>query len=648
MIGREDEVRDYRLRARKINALVAVCFCLIGVRLFYLQILKGDELRKYSEANRLKKEKVFPTRGIIFDRLGRVLVDNRASYDAVVLSQYYKATAKMNARLAKVLEMEEAELELKLQKAKTQSFYPVLLKSDVSKDIIAAIEMDSEGFAGVDIEANVQRRYPYGEIAAQVFGYVGEVDKWELKRDTKKVLQFGDNIGKQGLERTFDSYLRGINGVGYVEVDAMGRRRKREQGEELLGFVAQTEPVPGDNLYLTIDLDLELVAVHAMQERNFSGAVIALDPRNGEVLVMASLPSYHPEKLSSREVDPKIWSHLSGSESGLALLNRAIQGVYPPGSTFKLLVAIAALTEGVASPHTMVNCTGFLPFGSRHFNCWRKHGNIDFITAIHQSCDVFFYTLGLQLGIDKLAKYARLFGLGERTEVERLSSEAMGLIPDSEWKQRIFKEIWYPGETLSVAIGQGAVTVTPLQLATVYAAIANGGFVYRPYIVKKIEGHQGEVIKEYQPMLKRNKIDIPTEVFEVVKEGLYRVVNEPGGTAYMSRSKAIVLSGKTGTSQIKSFTDITKKKCENMEPKDKHHAWFVGYAPRETPEIVVAVLAEHGCHGYIAGRIVKEIVEAHFEKKEVPELEQISADRESKAAPVERAVTGNTGVSNQQ
>lgn len=612
MIGREDEVRRYREHVKFYYAGILVALGFIVARLFYLQIMKGEELRKFSDNNRLKKERVFASRGMIFDRNGKVIVDNRASFDVVLLSQYYSFAPEENIRLAKALKMEPEELERRLSKVnRAPSYYPVLLKSDVSKDVLAAIEMDAEGFRGVDIEINVQRRYPFGDISSQLLGYIGEVDPNDLK-DKRKNFQKGDYIGKMGIERHLDAELRGLNGVGYVEVDAMGRRKKSETNERLLGFYTQTDPIPGHNIYLTLDSDLEEVAAHALKSRDFSGSVVALDPRSGEVLAMVNYPSYDPATISGREVNAKVWSALA-EDKDRPLRNRAIQDHYPPGSTFKLIVAIAGLAEGLVTPKTSVTCNGSLPFGKRTFNCWKHHGPVDFVRAIKESCDVFFYKLGLQLGVDRLAKYSRLYGFGARTGI-KLPGEQKGLIPDSEWKLKTYNEKWQEGETLSIAIGQGYVDVTPLQLVSAYSAIGNGGFIYRPYLVRRVESRSGGLIREFQPELVR-KIEVPTEVYDAVKEGLYRVVNEAGGTAFASRSKKTIISGKTGTAQVRNFGDIKKAKCDNLDRKDRHHGVFVGYAPRDNPQIAVVAMAEHACHGSSAAPVVKEVIDAYFEKQ---------------------------------
>ncbi len=615
MIGREDEVREYRERVKAFYYIFFFALCLIGTRLFYLQILKGEDLRKYSDGNRLKKERLFASRGIIYDRNGKVIVDNRASFDVVLLSQYYSFTPEANEKLAKALEISVEDFEKRISKvSRAPSFYPVLLKSDVSKDVIAAVEMGALNgdFKGVDIEANVQRRYPMKEISAQLLGYTGEVDTKDISTDPKKQLQPGDYIGKMGIERFYDNYLRGSNGVGYVEVDATGRRKKSEGAEKLLGFVAQDEPVSGKDIYLTLDVDLEKAAADALKSRNYNGSVVAIDPRTGEILAMVNYPSYDPQYISGREVTAKVWNLLR-DDPDRPLRNRAIQDHYPPGSTFKLFIALGVLGEKKATAASSINCPGQMRFGKRSFACWKRHGTVDLIHAIKESCDVFFYNEGLALGIDDIAKYARMFGLGSRTGLN-LAGEAKGLIPDSKWKEARYHEAWQPGETLSVAIGQGAVDVTPIQLVDAYAAIGNGGFLWRPFIVRKIEGKNGTTLEETKPQLTR-KIDLPPDVFDTVKEGLFRVVNEPGGTATASHSKKTIISGKTGTAQVRAFTDMKHVSCPQLEVKDRHHGLFVGYAPRDNPTIAVVAIAEHACHGSNAAHVVKDVIDAYMDKQ---------------------------------
>jgi len=631
VIGREDEVRDYRTRIWAFQFPVILGFTILVLRLFYLQLIKGEELRRFSEANRLKKEKVIAARGKIYDRNGKVIIDNRAAFDIVLVSQYYSYEEKENKRLASALKLSPADFEKRLSKInRGPSYAPGLLKADVSKDLIAAIETSIFGFQGVDVENNVQRRYPYGEVGSQLLGYVSEVEKKDIAANPQ--LQLGDYIGRTGLERLFDSELRGLDGVGYVEVDARGRRRKSERSDKLLGYFSQTDPSPGNSLYLTIDMDLSAKAHESMRSHSFNGTVIAMDPRTGEVLALVNQPSYDPSRISGREVDPEVWSRLQ-SNPEKPLRNRAVQDIYMPGSTFKTIVGIAALAEGITKQSRGMECHGFLKSGNHKLNCWKTHGWTDFTKALRESCNVYFANLGSELGVDKIAKYARLFGFGERTGV-LARGENKGLIPDSEWKVKALKEEWQPGETLSVAIGQGFVTVTPMQLVNAYATIANGGTRFKPYLIRRIEKLNGEPVQDFKPEVQA-KIDLPGKVWETVKDGLFEVANRPGGTAIVSgHSKKTTISGKTGTAQVRGFSDISKvKNCMALPVKDRHHGWFVGYAPKENPEIAVVALAEHSCHGASAAPIVRDVIEAYIDKQN---LEKGILPKDEKAPAVKQ------------
>ncbi|NBT57837.1 penicillin-binding protein 2 [bacterium] len=613
MIGREDEVKQYRTRIWIFQVPIILGFLILGGRLFYLQVLRGDELRSFSEANRLKKEKVVAARGRIYDRNGKVIIDNRAAFDAVLVSQYYSFEEKENRRLASALRISPPEFEKKMSKInRGPSYAPGLLKADIGKELIAAIETDSQGFRGVDIESNVQRKYHFGEVSAQLFGYVSEVGKRDIKSDSR--LQQGDYIGRTGLERFYDSELRGMDGVGYVEVDARGRRRRTENNDKILGYFSRTEPNPGNSLYLTIDIDLSQIANQSMKDHGFNGTVIALDPQSGEILTMVNQPSYDPGKISGREVDPYIWSRIQNNRDR-PMRNRAIQDIYMPGSTFKTIVGVAALGEGVVSKNKGMECHGFIKSGNHKLNCWKTHGWTDFVKAIRESCNVYFSQLGAELGIDTIARYARLFGFGSPTGVLP-SGEQKGVIPDTQWKQATLKQEWMPGETLSAAIGQGYVTITPIQLVNAYSTIATEGVRYKPFLIRRIERPNGEVVKEFKPE-KLSEIKLGPEVWKTIKEGLFQVVNQTGGTASVSgRSKKTIISGKTGTAQVRGFSDISKiKNCMALPIDQRHHGWFVGYAPREKPEIAVVALAEHSCHGSSAAPIVRDVIDGYFDKQ---------------------------------
>jgi len=629
VIGREDEVKPYRERLWIFQLPIFIGFLILISRLIYLQVLRGSELKRFSEANRLKKEKVVAARGRIYDRNGKVIVDNRAAFDAVLIPQYFSSDAKEKSRLAQALQIPEQNLSEKLNKINRGPKYSAgLVKADVDKEVIAAIETSSGEFLGVDIESNVHRKYLFGEVGAQLFGYISEVGKKDLQKNPQ--LELGDFIGRTGLEHYYDNQLRGIDGVGYVEVDARGRRRLTNNAN-VLGYVSTTEPTPGNSLYLTLDIDLSLKAHQSMKHHEFNGTVIALDPRTGEVLTMINLPSYDPGQLSGREINPKVWNRILGNPDR-PMRNRAVQDIFMPGSTFKTIVGIAGLAEGVVKKKGSINCEGFIKTGTHKLNCWKTHGVTDFVKAVRESCNVYFAQLGAELGIDTIARYSKLFGFGQPSGVVPMG-EQKGLIPDSQWKKEKLKADWFQGETLSAAIGQGYVTITPIQLVNAYAAIANNGVRFKPFLIRRIERPNGELIKEFKP---EQELDIRLEssVWKEIQEGLFQVVNSKGGTAsYSGRSSKTVISGKTGTAQVRGFSDISKiKNCNALPFNQRHHGWFVGYAPRENPEIAVVALAEHSCHGSSAAPVVRDVIESYFDKinleKGIP-VEAVSYQKQS-------------------
>jgi len=612
MIGREEEIRDYRPRVAKFAALGLLLFLGLGVRLIYLQWLRGDELFRFSERNHLKMEVRFAPRGQIRDRHGRVIVDNRAAFDVELLPQFYDSNPADDGKLARILKLDAKAWKNRMSFAGKQSpFLPLLLAADVTPDMIAALETDWVGFPGVQIHPSAHRRYAFQEISAQLLGYVSEATAEELKSGGSLGLQPGDALGKMGLERQYDTELRGEDGNGYIEVDARGRRTDSEENlEEGIGYLPGKVPVAGNDLTLTLDIELEAVASHALTSRRAEGAVVALDPKSGEVLALVSTPSFSPEVLSGKRVASDVWSALV-QDANHPLRNRAIQDVFPPGSTFKPFLALAALSEGTIAAETTSFCSGGLHFGHRNYHCWKNHGKVDMARAIEVSCDVYFYQLGMQLGVDTIAKYAKLFGLGDRSGID-LPMEQRGLIPSSQWKKKTFREAWQPGETLSVSIGQGFVAVTPLQMAAAYAAIGNGGYLYRPHLLKAMRNPKGLLLRQNVPELVRH-LEISAQALQVVRNGLERVVNEPGGSGYRGvRSGKVRIAGKTGTAQVRQFADMSKVDCSRLPKPFRHHGWFVGYAPAENPEIAVAVIVEHGCHG-AANPIAKEVIESYFE-----------------------------------
>lgn len=558
---------------------VIACLLLTVGRLWYLQIVQGEEMRSLSEHNRIRLRRVPAERGIIYDRQGVILADNRPSFDVILVPEDAGDVPAVLSRLQGHLN-DGLNVTSLSQLQRKAPYQPVVLQRDIAWPGVAAIETHQLDLPGVTLEVTPRRIYPLGTLAAHLLGYVGEATPRDL--ELRKELYMGDVIGKAGIERPFDRELRGISGREEIEVDAVGRR---------IGVLAAEPETPGRNLVLTIDAETQAAAEEALAD--YRGAIVALDPNTGEVLALASRPTFDPNDFAGG-ISPEAWRDLI-EDPYRPLTNRAIQGQYPPASTFKIIVGMAALEKGVIGGQDIC-CWGGLPFGGRVFRCWRRegHGCIDFHMGVVQSCDVFFFEVGDRLGIDTIAEYARMFGLGETTGVG-IGYEERGLIPDSKWKRRRFGEPWYPGETLSVAIGQGFVLTTPLQMASVIATVANGGTRYRPFVVKRIEEADG-VSTEFGPEVVA-QLDVRPATFSRMRAALKDVVMGERGTGRRARIEGFTVAGKTGTAQAAGAA-IAEGGREGVPERFRDHAWFVGYAPAEAPTIAVSVLVEHvGHHG---------------------------------------------------
>ncbi len=577
-------------------------FVLLVARLWYLQILQGEDMRAMSENNRIRLHRVQATRGTVLDRYGRVLIDSRPSYDAVVVPEDTPSLELLLENLAQLIGQSTADLHAALGQrgGGRPPFGDVVVRRDLSREEVIALETHQLDLPGVSLRITPRRSYPLGTQLAHLLGYVGEADPAELAADPR--YDMGDLVGKVGLEKRWESYLRGTNGGQQVEVDAVGRK---------LRVLREVEEVPGHTVRLTIDLDLQSAATAALADRD--GSIVALDPNTGEILAFANHPSFDPN-LFARGIRRDEWQSLS-RDKHRPLNNRAIQGQYPPGSTFKIIVATAALEEGVVNPFTRIHCPGGVWFGNHYFRCWRKggHGSVNLHQAIVQSCDSFFYQVAQRLGIDTIARYARRFGLGEPTGVD-LEHEKGGTIPDSEWKQRRFKQPWYAGETLSSAIGQGYVTATPLQMANAIAMAAVGKR-FRPYFVRQVETAGGQVVRQETPQVVA-ELDVRETTLRQIREALRDVVGAKNGTGKKANLPGIEVAGKTGTSQVVRL-GAKRMKASQVPWHHRDHAWFVAYAPVEAPEIAVAAIVEHadGGGGAIAAPAVREVLEAYFRLK---------------------------------
>jgi penicillin-binding protein 2 len=591
------------LRVNAMLSLIALAFTVIGVRLWYLQIILGEQFRELSDDNRLQTIFVPPPRGDIRDRDGELLVANRPSFNIEIIDEDTPNVKSTLTEFALVIGSSFEEVWAKYSNQKRRrKFEPKLLLKDVSRDIVACVSANIVRLPGVIITVLPSRRYLYGSLGAHTIGYIREISQKQLENPKYNGYRLGDVVGQYGLEATWESYLQGIRGQRRVIVNARGTR---------VGELSYEREVRGSTLTLSIDRVVQEAADKALATQK--GAIVALDATNGEVLALSSSFTFDPSIFAS-ELTPTIWRDLM---EGKKLTNRALQGVYPPGSVFKIFTGIAALSEGVMTLNDKVHCNGGYFFAGRRYGCWKKsgHGTVSFKSALIQSCDVYFYIAGQRLGVDRIHKYASLYGLGRKTGIN-LPDEASGLIPSTRWKARAFRKAddrkWYPGETLSVAIGQGANSVTPLQVARAVAAVVNGGILHTPRLVTKVISPAGTLLFDDSEAIVEDRFEISPEVIAAVNEAHYGVVNAGGGTArkaQLPKEIPVTVGGKTGTAQVAALKHGIKGDLND-------HAWFAGYAPTDKPEIVVVALAENGGHGgSAAAPLVREVMKAYFAKK---------------------------------
>ncbi len=583
---------DPKFAAGKIAAFqyAAVAIFVFLVASFWdLQVRNESIYSEAAEKNRIKSIPLLAPRGKILDRDGRVIVDNHSTF-SVILSRENLKEEHLRP-IADGLNLNYDDLIARIRRWRNRPKYePIIIKEELTPGELAFVEShrDPETFPEMELIQAQRRLYPQNGFAAHVIGYVGEVSENELNTAEFIKYEQGDVVGKQGIEREYNDHLMGVDGQRQVLVDNRGNER------QLIGV---KEAIPGKPLQLSIDLDLQAVAELAMDGRK--GAVVALDPRSGELLAMVSRPAYDPNRFAGR-IRTADWKEILQNPDH-PLLNRAIQAQLAPGSTFKPLMALAALETGTVDESYKVSCPGGASFYGRYFKCWRKggHGAVDLHKAIEQSCDVYFYTVGNKMGIDAIAKYASMAGLGQKTGID-LPHEASGVVPSSSWKLKNFRQKWYAGETISVSIGQGALTVTPLQLARAIGGIATGGVWQKPHLVK--EPSSGE---------SASRGDVNLDNVVKVIYGMWGVVNE-AGTGGKARLPGLDVCGKTGTAQLASNTVL---KGSSVGRSMKDNAWFVGFAPRQAPEIVVVALFESGEHGDRAAPIVRDVIKSYFDKK---------------------------------
>ena len=615
------ERQEFR-EGHRLNTRVTVIQVLFGAVLvvyllafWYLQVVKADYYRNQSDSNRLRRVTLSPLRGVITDRDQRVLVNNRIAFNIRLDREKVVDRTALMPQLARILQMPEATLRERLARYRHRpAFEPVILKEDVDLAEAAYIESRRLELPMLSVEVEARRQYVDGPMAAHVLGYVGEATDEQIRNDPAGRYDLGEVVGRAGLERQYDPELKGVKGLKHVVVNSLGREiQEVEEGRR---------PTPGHALRLTLDLDLQKALDQAFGEE--AGSAVFLDPQSGAVLAIISRPAFDPN-VFARRFSMDTWGSLTGDPRH-PLQNRATLSKFAPGSVFKIVMAIAALEEGVGGPGRMEVCNGSWHFGDRSYLCWaiRKggHGAILMREAIIQSCNVYFYRLGNDLGIEKIARWAHVLGFGQPTGID-LPHEESGTVPDPSWKQAAIPRdpVWHPGETISVSIGQGALEVTPMQMAVFAATLANGGAVYRPHLIKSRETREGVEEEPGEDYLLR-RVEMQPRTLAVIKDAMWGVVND-SGTGVRARVPGMDVCGKTGTAQVYRVSrDIDADKL----PKDKRdHAWFVGFAPREQPRIAFAVFVQNGGHGgTTAAPIARAVLERFFEKRDITKEEGIT------------------------
>lgn len=590
-------------RLNSFVIILSLIFIYLTIRLIYLQIIQGKYYHQISEENRIQLYFEHAPRGIIFDNKGEVLVDNVPSFvlyfTPVSLSQ--KQMDNTISRLSDILNIKETDLKEKFSSPHKQVL--VQVSERISREQMFKLEENRYALEGIDLDFEFRRRYKYGKMASHLIGYLGEIDKGELDQWVVEGYKRGDLVGKNGVERVYDKFLRGEDGGLQIEVDAHGNQKR---------ILRRVPSSIGRNLYLTIDRNIQQIAEDSF--KGLRGAVVVLNPQNGEVLALVSSPAcnsnWFVEKTSYSVTNVLL------ADPALPFFNRALQGRYPPGSIFKIIDSAAALEKEKISVTEEFFCPGSFVLGKegRVFGCWKKegHGRMSFINGLTNSCDVYFYHVGLKCGIDLLEEYSKKFGFEKYSQID-LPGESLGLVPSRIWKKKRFNDEWYDGDTVNVAIGQGYVLVTPLLAANLISTVANRGKLFQPHVVNKITDTHGEIIWEFKPK-EILHVDLKPQTWDLVIQGLENVVDY--GTGYASHIDGIRIAGKTGTAQ---------------NPHGKDHAWFIAYAPVENPVVAVSVFVEHGGHGgSAAAPIAQRIILAAIKGNTIKEDKNIQPEPENK------------------
>lgn len=604
---RDDASLDLlKKRLLGVSVVVLFAFVVIILRLWNLQIEEGSEYEKRSFGNRVRIRDVPAPRGHILDRNGREIVTNRPSFDVMLLQEDSSDIGEVLEKIAPVLKVDISELWAKVREASGNPRYlPVRLKEDIDWQTLAYLENHNREFSGIRIEVQPVRVYHYEDLAANTIGYLGAISKKELDEADKTIYSGGDIIGKKGIERLREKDLRGQKGQSFSEVDARGFEQKQ---------LKTVEPLSGKEIRLTLDVDLQQIAESYMAAGEKSGAVVAMEVNTGRLLAAVSAPSIRIKEFVGG-ISQEQWKALLDNPKH-PLINKVVQATYPPGSTYKMVTALAGLAKGVVDENTGMYCPGSYTFGNRTYRCWRHsgHGSVNLNRAIGESCDVYFYTVGQRVGVDALAEFAQKLGLGVKTGVE-MEYEKEGLAPTKKWKQKARKAKWQDGETLSVAIGQGFNLASPLQICVMTAALANGGKVYKPKLVEQVVDLDGTIVETLKPELV-SQITGYDKYFKLIRKGMEEVVQGKSGTARNVAIPNLRIAGKTGTAQVVRLAQYKGLKEQNIPYEFRDHAWFTCYAPADNPEIAVTVLVEHGLHGGSgAGPIARAVLNQYFNGK---------------------------------
>jgi penicillin-binding protein 2 len=587
-------------RTHKASIVVGLLLLLLVFLCWKVQILDHKKYWTLAEANRTRESVIMAPRGLITDRNDIILADNTASFKASIIRENCLNYDRSLAEVGRLLEVAPEDLKARIAKYESLPlFRPIVVKDNLDLKDVSRVESRRLELPELIVETDPRRYYAFGSLAAHVTGYMQELSAQELKSEAFSNRNLGDMVGQTGVEKQYESILVGADGRRLEIVDSQGRSR---------GETSRLEPTPGRDIQLTLDFDLQRKATQLLEGRE--GAIVILDPRNGEVLALASFPTYDPNKFVTR-FSPQEWMELINREDH-PLENRAIRGLYAPGSIFKLTMAFGALNAGVITEQTSFFCAGAVHFYGRPFNCWQRggHGALTLTDAIRHSCNVYFYNVGRRLGIDRIAESAERMGFGEKTGID-LPGEKEGLVPTPEWSRSVRKTDWYPGETISVAIGQGPLVVTPLQIAVQQAILANRGRGIIPHLLMEpsLSPEQPPAAAPNAAAAEPNR----AEIFETVIRGMWKCVNE-GGTGRGAKVEGFDVCGKTGSTQL-----ISRERAEKLGKQIKTHSWFAGFAPRDNPQIVVIVLVEYGgMGGATAAPLAKELFSLYKEKNDRP------------------------------